>query len=146
MKKKELFNFLLGTFFGLILASILNSFLGSSDNEKTAYYGSLIDIHLGKRQNFKYSEAYATGNRSLLYNRLADRAKIPQFLNDLGLLGEAVEVGVRDGEFSSWILSHWKGKRLHLVDPWLHQKSEVYNDVSNVCTLFFFFILFSYIS
>jgi hypothetical protein len=75
---------------------------------------------------------YGAGNRSVASNRLHVRAEIPNMLNKLGLLGEAVEVGVRDGEHSFWILSHWKGKKLHVVDPWLHQDSKVYNDVSNV--------------
>jgi hypothetical protein len=53
-------------------------------------------------------------------------------MNDLGLVGEGVEVGVRDGDFSQWTLTHWRGRKLHLVDPWLAQDSTVYNDVSNV--------------
>jgi len=39
-------------------------------------------------------------------------------LNDMDLLGEAVEIGVFRGKFSAAFLAHWKGHLLHLVDPW----------------------------
>jgi hypothetical protein len=53
-------------------------------------------------------------------------------LNARGLLGEAVEVGVQSGLFSEVILNEWKGRRLHLVDPWLSAPAEEYIDRSNV--------------
>eukprot|EP00291_Cryptomonas_curvata_P016581 CAMPEP_0172155688 /NCGR_PEP_ID=MMETSP1050-20130122/2769_1 /TAXON_ID=233186 /ORGANISM="Cryptomonas curvata, Strain CCAP979/52" /LENGTH=189 /DNA_ID=CAMNT_0012824623 /DNA_START=176 /DNA_END=742 /DNA_ORIENTATION=+ len=53
-------------------------------------------------------------------------------MNDARLIGEGVEIGVRDGEFSDITLSLWKGSKLHLVDPWLEQDSKIYNDISNV--------------
>lgn len=40
------------------------------------------------------------------------------FLNELGLLGTGVEVGVREGRFSRSILKKWEGTLLILVDPW----------------------------
>ncbi len=49
------------------------------------------------------------------------RKELPQLFNSLNLLGEGVEVGVHRGGFSAAILSVWKGKKLHAVDPWLHQ-------------------------
>ncbi len=30
-----------------------------------------------------------------------------------------MEVGVHKGEFSEHLLRHWRGRMLHLVDPWL---------------------------
>lgn len=83
-----------------------------------------------------YINQYVAGNRSLASRRLKDRADIPNLLNDMGLLGTAVEVGVRDGDHSFWILSHWKGKMLYMVDPWIEQDSKVYNDISNVSDAF----------
>lgn len=77
-------------------------------------------------------DEYAAGNRSLVSSRLPDRAAIPDLLNALGLTGQAVEVGVRDGDHSYHILKHWKGQMLHMVDPWLQQDAKVYQDVSNV--------------
>ena len=47
-----------------------------------------------------------------------DRDNFPNFLNEKGLVGEAVEVGVHRGVFAKVILDHWKGRMLHLVDPW----------------------------
>lgn len=75
---------------------------------------------------------HGAGNRSASSDRLKSRGEIPTFLNKVGLLGEGVEVGVRDGEFSQWVLSHWQGQKYHMVDPWLEQDKKIYNDVSNV--------------
>ena len=55
-------------------------------------------------------QLYSSGNRSVCSDWLTSRGEIPTLLNKLGLLGLGVEVGVRDGEFSQWILSNLKGK------------------------------------
>ena len=49
---------------------------------------------------------------------LPHRTELPYLLNRRGLLGDAVEIGVKAGEFSEWILDHWHGRRLVCVDPW----------------------------
>ncbi len=46
------------------------------------------------------------------------RSVLPFVLNQRNLLGEGVEVGVRQGDFSAHILQHWKGRKLWLVDAW----------------------------
>jgi len=66
------------------------------------------------------------------HRQLQSRGDIPSYLNDLGLVGEAVEIGVRRGHFSQHILHKWEGRTLHLVDPWIHQPSDLYNDISNM--------------
>jgi len=63
--------------------------------------------------------------------QIPDRDCFPTLLNQLGLTGDAVEVGVHDGFFSWFILEHWKGKRLFSVDPWKHQEDVMF-DASNV--------------
>jgi hypothetical protein len=77
-------------------------------------------------------EKYTAGNRSASSRKMKSRGDIPELLNQLGLLGEAVEVGVREGDLSQWILSHWRGRKYHLVDPWLEQDQKIYQDISNV--------------
>ncbi|RYH05338.1 class I SAM-dependent methyltransferase [archaeon] len=74
----------------------------------------------------------SSASYSLCHRRLKSRGELPQYAEALGLLGEAVEVGVRDGEFSDWILKNWRGKKLHVVDPWIAQDNVLYKDVSNV--------------
>jgi hypothetical protein len=49
---------------------------------------------------------------------MKSRSEIGGYLNDLGLLGVGVEVGVFEGAFSETILDTWKGTKLYLVDPW----------------------------
>jgi hypothetical protein len=49
---------------------------------------------------------------------LSSRNQFGQFLNDRGLIGEAVEVGTHRGEFARQFLGAWSGKLLHLVDPY----------------------------
>lgn len=68
---------------------------------------------------------------STAFRNLESRGELPDYLNDLGLVGEGVEVGVRNGEFSKHILSKWKGKKMHMVDPWEHQDEKLYVDISN---------------
>lgn len=65
------------------------------------------------------------------FRKLKDRAELPKYLNDLGLIGEGIEVGVRNGEHSKHILKFWKGKKLHMCDPWEHQDETLYKDISN---------------
>jgi len=46
------------------------------------------------------------------------RLQLPQVLNQLGLHGLGVEVGVQRGVNAAHILRHWRGECLYLVDPW----------------------------
>ena len=47
--------------------------------------------------------------------------------------GKVVEIGVAEGDFSQVILQHTAPKRLHLIDPWVHQAQADYaEDPNNV--------------
>jgi hypothetical protein len=46
------------------------------------------------------------------------RDEIGRYLNEHGLVGEGVEVGVFEGVFSETILNEWQGRRLYLIDTW----------------------------
>ena len=88
--------------------------------------------------SFAHAAAAATTDHSLCHVALKSRADLPRYLNDLGLTGEGVEVGVRRAHFSEHVLQQWKGRVLHLVDPWEHQDAVdakttggKYQDVSN---------------
>lgn len=52
---------------------------------------------------------------------LKTRNDLPIVLNRLGLVGDGAEIGVFEFEFADHILSHWKGRRLWCVDPWVKQ-------------------------
>ena len=65
------------------------------------------------------------------------RSELPLILNRQGLIGEGVEVGVWKGEFSHFLLSHWKGKRLYSVDPWKNFSADEYIDDMNISQLEF---------
>lgn len=60
------------------------------------------------------------------------REELPHLLNRRHLLGCAVEVGVKQGEFSEMLLSKWRGRHLISVDPWQAAPPEAYDDVANV--------------
>eukprot|EP00930_Biecheleria_cincta_P004820 TRINITY_DN105751_c0_g1_i1.p1 TRINITY_DN105751_c0_g1~~TRINITY_DN105751_c0_g1_i1.p1 ORF type:complete len:363 (+),score=62.05 TRINITY_DN105751_c0_g1_i1:55-1143(+) len=64
------------------------------------------------------------------------RAGLPDLLNCLGLLGEAVEVGVQAGVHARDFLQNWHGRRLRLVDLWGAQTDSdanlFYVDIANV--------------
>ena len=51
--------------------------------------------------------------------RLTCREQFGLLLNELGLTDTALEVGTYIGEFAIPFLANWKGRRLHVVDPWL---------------------------
>lgn len=53
-----------------------------------------------------------------LVHPLTHRESLGYFLNDKGLLGKGAEIGVAFAQFSSRILSTWKGQELYMVDPW----------------------------
>lgn len=57
------------------------------------------------------------------------RQDLASFLQNAGLTGSAVEVGVWRGDFSFWFFQEWRGKQLYLVDPW--QVVPNYNDIRN---------------
>ena len=53
------------------------------------------------------------------YRRLvAERHEFPNYLNKLGLVGAAVELGVDKSFFASNFIRTWRGSRYYLVDPW----------------------------
>lgn len=58
------------------------------------------------------------------------RAEFGRYLNELGLVGEAAEIGVLRGENAQALLARWHGRMLHLVDPWRHLPD--YCDISNL--------------
>jgi hypothetical protein len=60
------------------------------------------------------------------------REELPLLLNSLGLTGTGVELGVRKGHFSEWLLEVWTGARLISIDSWQSVAPDRYVDVSNV--------------
>lgn len=52
-------------------------------------------------------------------SEIAGRNNLPKFLNEHGLVGEAVEVGTHRGIYATHFLKHWKGALLHCIDPWV---------------------------
>jgi hypothetical protein len=58
------------------------------------------------------------------------RDELPSVFNELGLLGNGVEIGVSQGVFSSHIRQNWKGEMLYLVDRWIHVPE--WDDSANV--------------
>ena len=101
-----------------------------SKNENIAT-DNLVESNV-KVLELKQDQSMTRHIHSLCHKQLTTRGEIPAYLTALDLMGEGVEIGVRDGDFSQWVLSHWNGIKLHLVDPWVHQNVNLYNDKSNV--------------
>jgi len=63
---------------------------------------------------------------------LADRENLPLAMAKSNIAGPSVEIGVRGGDFSRFLIS---GNPLlsmyHAVDPWAHQQDDVYKDAAN---------------
>lgn len=49
---------------------------------------------------------------------LVTRGDLPFVLNAMNLLGTGAEIGVRNGEYSHFLLTHWKGEKLFSIDSW----------------------------
>jgi Methyltransferase domain len=60
------------------------------------------------------------------------RAELPAVLNRRRLFGDAAEIGVKLGKYSDHLLTHWRGRRLISIDPWLEVDPAEYVDHSNV--------------
>jgi hypothetical protein len=97
-----------------------------------AVRGKSTEVNKDEVSNRLTQEQSSRRIHSLCNKQLSTRGESPSYLTSLGLLGECVEIGVRDGDFSQWVLSLWSGEKLHLVDPWAHQDVKLYNDKSNV--------------
>lgn len=95
-------------------------------------------LMLFNKQKFKYIEEEirllrAQSSISLFEQKIINSRKdFGYILNYLGLSGAGVEVGVRKGNFSKYLLDTWKGQLLYSVDPWLHYSDGEYIDGSNV--------------
>lgn len=63
---------------------------------------------------------------------VANRGEIPSILNARGLVGEGAEIGVKEGQFSEYLLDHWHGRVLYSVDPWREFSLAEYHDADNV--------------
>ncbi len=57
-----------------------------------------------------------------------NRSELGAFLNEIGLTGSMVEIGVAFGGYSLEVLSAWKGKEYVMVDPWVTQPADVYKE------------------
>jgi hypothetical protein len=68
---------------------------------------------------------------SVLFDKMNTRRQLPHLLDVLGLTGEGVEVGVRNGDFSKDVLMLSNMSMMHMVDPWEQQDPNKYKDISN---------------
>ncbi len=73
-----------------------------------------------------------TGQQPRAVVLMDSRDSFPSVLNQLGLLGEGVEVGVQHGLYSEHILRQWEGRLLYSVDPWVRFPPDQYLDIANV--------------
>lgn len=62
---------------------------------------------------------------------IKDRIDIPVWLNDKGMTGSAVEIGVCQGGFAHGVLKLWQGKEYVMVDPWKQQPRNVYKECTD---------------
>ena len=66
--------------------------------------------------------------------RITDLVCRDQFgiwLNDAGLVGSGVEVGVFEGEYAAQLIRTWTGQSLTGIDPFIMQSPDVYRDGCN---------------
>jgi Methyltransferase domain len=77
--------------------------------------------------NTRYRRTYT---HTLAY--VPARDELPAVLRSRRLLGRGVEVGVKLGKFSDFLLARWPGEKLISVDPWLAAGPDDYVDHANV--------------
>lgn len=88
-------------------------------------------VHRGRKRLVASIVRRAHGAATRL-DEVRTRDQIPGLLNGLGLVGTAVEVGVKRGRYSEFLLRHWRGRTLISVDPWLEAPADDYADRANV--------------
>ena len=72
---------------------------------------------------------------SIPITALVNRDGFGEWLNQNGLLGIGVEIGVFHGEYSRQLLRTWKGAHLVGIDPYMRQPDSVYRDGCNVAEM-----------
>ena len=89
--------------------------------------GDFILHYAGRNRNPLKKLAYYNEQ-----NYVSKRDDIPSLLNNLGLNGEGIEIGVQRGIYSEIILNNSNLKKLYLCDPWKQQNIKTYSDIANV--------------
>ena len=92
------------------------------------------EIHTERNYSFlefwiKYLRTYIL---FLLDKPIKNRKDLPFLLRILNLHGEGAEIGVSCGAFSKILFDNSKLSKLNLIDPWINQDDEIYNDETNV--------------
>lgn len=65
-------------------------------------------------------------------NYVSKRDEIPFLLNELGLNGDGIEIGVQRGLYAEIVLRNSSLKKLYLCDPWKQIDTNIYSDVANI--------------
>ncbi len=68
-------------------------------------------------------------------SEMTNRDDLPRYLNEAGLTGVGVEVGVFEGDYAELLRKQWKGKVLFGVDPYKNYPEEEYRDGCNKANL-----------
>lgn len=84
------------------------------------------------RAVWRRRHALRAGTYAQTLARVRTRDQIPELLNRRGLTGTGVEIGVKRGGYSEFLLRHWRGRLLISVDPWLEDDAGAYVDRANV--------------
>ncbi len=66
---------------------------------------------------------------------IRSRDEFPFVLNARALIGDGAEVGVHKGSYSEFVLTHWHGRKLFSIDPWMESDREVCADGTPVTQL-----------
>jgi hypothetical protein len=119
---KKFLNFDDAAFGGGIRQFLAERFPERSRYEQTDIHDEAPNVATGQRSSAWYPSVI-----------MPDRDQFGQWLNERGLDGEGVEVGVQRGHYAAALLRAWKGRRLHCVDPWSDMTQDPrYVDVGNV--------------
>lgn len=93
-------------------------------------------LRRGRKRALRTGWGLVYGRRAPSFARSLElvrtRDQIPELLNRRGLIGVGVEIGVKRGRYSEFLLHRWRGRRLISVDPWLEAPSDEYVDRANV--------------
>jgi len=77
----------------------------------------------------------AAGVVADMYHKIVNakhRGELVALLNQLNLVGNAVEVGVWHAGFARHNLLHWHGKRYYMIDTWQHRNNDSSRDKNSI--------------
>ena len=97
---------------------LVNKLKSKSNNEVALIEPKILDSGMAFRKRL-----------SLTHKRMRSRNELTKLLTQLGYFGEGVEIGVRTGDHSKYIMNNWACSKFHMVDREQEHQNQLHDDL-----------------